>query len=193
MLEVCGNEDQLASVLSHEIAHCLLNHSGEKLSNELYASAILVIPLALIWAILPNDGIAFVADWFSNKVSKILMELPFSRKIEIEADELGLKLASKACYDIREASLFWAKMQVVEKMKTDFKIPEYLSTHPSNETRGKNLEKLVPHMLKLRSSCGCYKLGETDWSDQLQKFVEAMKKKQALADKNIEEKPRMQW
>ena len=75
--------------------------------------------------------------------------------METEADEVGLKLASKACFDVREAPLFWAKMQVVSEMNESIQPPEYLSTHPSHETREAHLAKLVPDAMLLRDYCGC--------------------------------------
>ena len=75
--------------------------------------------------------------------------------METEADEVGLTLASRACFDVREAPLFWAKMQVVSEESEYVQPPEYLATHPSHQTREAHLAKLVPDALKLRNSCGC--------------------------------------
>ena len=61
--------------------------------------------MAMLWAFLPNDGIAAVADWFIHKVIDVFIELPFSRRMEIEADEVGLQMAAKACLDIRQGGL----------------------------------------------------------------------------------------
>ena len=79
----------------------------------------------------------------------------FFRHLEIEADEVGLKLASKACFDVREAPLFWAKMLAVSQNSEFVQPPEYLSTHPSHQTREAYLAKLVPDAMLLRDSCGC--------------------------------------
>ena len=75
---------------------------------------VVLIPLALLWALLPNDGIALVADWFFQCVVDVFVNLPFSRNMETEADEVGLLLASKACFDVREAVNFWGNMAKVE-------------------------------------------------------------------------------
>ena len=100
-------------------------------------SLIWVIPLILSWAYF--DGITpFIIDYFANKSKTFLIELPFSRKMETEADEFGLKLASKACFDIRHAPLYWAKMnemeQESEKEGENLHIPEFLSTHPRSQS-----------------------------------------------------------
>jgi Zn-dependent protease with chaperone function len=56
---------------------------------------VLLVPLALVWALLPNDGIALVANWFIDKVVAIMIELPFSRDMETEADEVGMLMSAK--------------------------------------------------------------------------------------------------
>ena len=104
-----------------------------------------------------------VTDWFINKVSDLIFELPFSRQMETEADEVGLKLAAKACIDIREAPLFWAKMKLESEMTSEAgEIPEFTSTHPTHEHREQMLASMVPDLLKLRTSCKCYKLPDLD-------------------------------
>jgi Zn-dependent protease with chaperone function len=56
---------------------------------------VLLLPLALLWALLPNDGIALVANWFADKVVAVMVELPFSRDMEVEADQVGMLMAAK--------------------------------------------------------------------------------------------------
>ena len=60
MLDMCSNDSQLGIVIGHEIAHALLNHTGEKLTYVNFISALLLIPMAVIWAFVPNDGIGKV-------------------------------------------------------------------------------------------------------------------------------------
>ena len=101
------------------LAHALLNHNSEELCKNNLFSLGLIVPLAVLWAIVPNDGIALIADWFFHQVKKLTWELPFSRAIEKEADEVGLQLASKACFDVREGPLFWDKMKYLEEQMGD--------------------------------------------------------------------------
>lgn len=63
MLNICKTDDELGFILSHEIAHTLLDHAAEMLSYGNVMSTLLIIPMAVLWAFLPNDGIALVADW----------------------------------------------------------------------------------------------------------------------------------
>ena len=114
------------------LAHALLNHNSEELCKSNLMTLGLIIPLAVLWAIVPNDGIALVADWFFNKVKKLTWELPFSRAIETEADVVGLKLASKACFDVREGPLFWDKMKYLEEQMGDVIGKKYASNQIKN-------------------------------------------------------------
>jgi Zn-dependent protease with chaperone function len=102
------NEDKLAIILGHEMAHAILGHSEEKLSP------CMLVPMAVIWAFMPSDGIAFITHWFIKKAMDIFEDLPFSREMEMEADTSGLKLAAKACFDVREAPAFWMVMELLE-------------------------------------------------------------------------------
>ena len=63
MLNICTTDDELGVILSHEIAHTLLDHAAENLSYVNLMSGLMIIPMAVLWAFLPNDGIALVADW----------------------------------------------------------------------------------------------------------------------------------
>ena len=88
---------------------------AEKLSYVSLVNVLVLVPLALLWALLPTDGIALVADWFFKRVVDVVFELPFSRGMETEADEVGLVLAAKACLDVTEAPRFWAHLADVER------------------------------------------------------------------------------
>lgn len=155
MLNICTNDDQLAIVLSHEISHAICSHIAESMSRVIFLDMILLLPSVLFWSVF-SDAWALFSEWLTNALSKLLFHLPFSRKIEQEADVVGLKLAAKACYDVREAPVFWAKMKLVNESP----IPvEWLSTHPSHERRQFELRELVPIALKVREANNCPLLG----------------------------------
>ena len=125
----------------------------------------MIAPLLFLWAALPNDAVAIFADWLFHKISKLLLELPFSRNMETEADIVGLELSSKACFDIREAPAFWAKMKLIEDLAQEedqVELPEFLSTHPSHTSRHEFLIEILPKALERRSTCGCNKLTGPD-------------------------------
>ena len=180
MLDLCANDDQLGIIISHEIAHTVLNHAGEHLSHVNFVSALLMVPLAVLWAFIPSDGIAVIADWFIHKASSMIFELPYSRDMEMEADEVGLLLAAKACFDVREAPAFWALMELSEAEEE--KMPfEILSTHPTHQNREGNLASLVPKAIEVRSSCGCHRLGPTDPYAEFKKYVQKVAQRKEAA------------
>ena len=94
--------------------------------------------------------------------------------METEADEVGLKLAAKSCIDIRDAPLFVAKMKLISEMTSDEggEILEFASTHPSHEHREHKLASMVPDLLKLRTTCKCYKLPDVDPYLSKRRFIE---------------------
>ncbi|XP_064479443.1 metalloendopeptidase OMA1, mitochondrial-like isoform X2 [Ornithodoros turicata] len=96
MLDLCENNDQLGNVLAHEMAHCILGHGAEQVSYAHLLDLIIIVFLAAIWAVMPTDAIALFAHWFFHRVIDVLLHLPYSRKLELEADEVGLQLAAKA-------------------------------------------------------------------------------------------------
>jgi len=159
MLDMVENDDQLGVILGHEMAHTVLGHVAEKLTTASFLQLLLLLPLAVLWAALPNDGVALIANWFIDKVVEVLVDLPFSRNMEIEADEVGLMMASKACFDVREAPVLWARLELLstDPLETD-KDLEFISTHPCHATRQQNLQQQLEQALRMRSDCGCFKL-----------------------------------
>ena len=114
---------------------------AEKLSYINFLNALLIIPMAFLWAYIPNEEIAFIMHWFLSKVSTLAFELPYSRLMEKEADEVGLKIAANACYDVREAAVFWGKFYLDDILHEDIITksyrkkgvvlpPEFIRTHP---------------------------------------------------------------
>lgn len=156
MLNLCTNDDQLAIVLAHEISHSILCHVAESTSKMLFLEFILLIPTVIFWSIF-SDALALFSDWITTFIAKVLIHLPFSRSIEREADFVGLQLAAKSCYDVREAPVFWRKMKV---LSADAAV-EWLSTHPRHETRQLELQELLPFALKIREISKCPPLAST--------------------------------
>lgn len=160
MLNAVANEHELAGILGHEISHAILNHSAEMLSLSgffnIYSSAI----VALLWAFIPTDGFALLASLFQNFIEDLLINLPYSRKLEKEADEVGLLLAARACYDIRHVPMFWNRMQNHAEFGVKTGKTDWLSTHPTNESRVKWLESVLPDALALRREFKCPRLKE---------------------------------
>ena len=111
-----------------------VSSKAEKISYVNFLNLIILIPICLLWAMLPNDAIALLADWFFKTIVDVMLELPFSRSMETEADEVGMLLAAKSCLDVREAPAFWSRMAVMQELHEE-QMPEIVSSHPNHESR----------------------------------------------------------
>lgn len=129
----------MAAVLGHEVAHQLARHSAEKLS---FAKVIFAFQFTL--ALLGLDPSFFMNQLLINFV----VSKPFSRKCESEADVIGLQLMAQACFDPREATELWKRMELAGKHN----IPQFMSTHPSHKNRVELLEKEVKSQVCQRKS-----------------------------------------
>jgi len=139
ILPVAQNDDQLATVMSHEIAHALARHGAERMSYQQISNTIGQIGSVFVGGYAPGLSSAFNVA-YSTGVNVGVM-LPFSRSHETEADEIGVRLMDKAGYNIDEAIKFWENMKRLKggsSNKNDF-----FSTHPSDDKRIKAITKLV--------------------------------------------------
>lgn len=148
ILDITKNDDGLAAILGHEIAHNLAKHAAENMSS--------MIPLFPIrWALIALD-VALYGFPISQIIGSFLLDLgitkPASRKQESEADYIGLLMMAKACYNPKEAVKVWDRMEFANRHQD---IPEWLSTHPSNAHRAGTIEKWVPKAEEARNSSGC--------------------------------------
>lgn len=138
ILAVTQNEDALAVVMGHEIAHALANHGNERMSQGLVAQLGLTsLDLALSQKPSQTRNLLLAAAGAGAQVGVLL---PFSRKHESEADEIGLYLMTMAGYNPNEAAPFWDRMNKSGGSRP----PEFLSTHPDPKKRSSELRKLVP-------------------------------------------------
>ncbi len=144
ILPICQNEAGLAVVMSHEIAHALARHGGERMSQ-----GYLVNGLKTALSVITQNQDAVVRERMSKAygiASKYGFVLPYSRKHESEADQMGLLLMAKAGYDPSEAPAFWERFGAAQQGQ---KPPEFLSTHPADERRASELRELLPQAIKL--------------------------------------------
>ena len=142
ILPICENETGVAVVMGHEIAHAIAEHGGERMSQGLITQ---LGGMGLAIAI-ENEPEETKALWMTafGVGTQLGVMLPFSRLHESEADHLGLIFMAMAGYDPHESIEFWKRMSA-NKSGTQ---PEFLSTHPSDETRIKDLQSLLPDALK---------------------------------------------
>ena len=137
MLEVTKNEDGLAAVMGHEVAHAVAKHSVERASR-----GVLLNSGTQIIDILSGGKLSQVNRTTGMNtvglLSRIGIMYPFNRKQESEADYLGLIFSSLSGYDIRETPKIWERMKEYNKGKTP---SEFMSTHPSPDNRIKKINE----------------------------------------------------
>jgi len=133
ILPVAENETAIAAIMGHEVAHALANHGQQRMS-----AAYLQQGLAVAGNIAIEDDKSRQAfNQYYGVGSNVAFMLPFSRKHENEADKIGIYLMAIAGYNPDEAAELWKRMGA----KSGGQAPsEFLSTHPSHETRIKNLQ-----------------------------------------------------
>jgi predicted Zn-dependent protease len=141
ILPICQDEDGVAVVMGHEIAHAIAEHGGERMSHQL---AVQMGGLALSEAVKsqPEQTQALYLGAFAVGSHYGAM-LPYSRKHESEADEMGLNMMAMAGYDPRKAPAFWERMSAGGGAP-----PEFMSTHPSDETRIRQLNEHMPEAME---------------------------------------------
>ena len=143
LLPVTQNEASLAIVLGHEIAHAVARHSAEQMSTQMkqqYGIQLGSVVAGVLGMGTNTQSIvqAIVAQGFNFK------NLKFSRDHENEADHMGLIFAAMAGYDPQVATAFWERMSAASTNQT----AEFLSDHPSDATRIKNIQGWMPEALK---------------------------------------------
>ncbi|MBP5689252.1 MAG: M48 family metallopeptidase [Muribaculaceae bacterium] len=147
IMNIIASDDELAVVLGHEVAHAVAKHSNERLSQQ----KALEYGGAILGAITQN-----ASQQTQNLASQVFglganygVMLPFSRKHEIEADDIGLVLMTMAGYNPDCALTFWQKMSASSSNTK----AEFMSTHPSDATRINNLKSKLP---KVKQEYGSY-------------------------------------
>ncbi len=145
IIPYCQNEAGLAVVMSHEIAHALAHHGAERMSQQ---AGVQGVNAMLGWAMSETTPATreLAMKAFGTGVQYGVL-LPYSRKHESEADEIGLQLMAKAGYDPAEAPLFWGRFgQAKQGSETP---PEWASTHPSDDRRASDLAAKLPEAMSV--------------------------------------------
>ena len=142
IMPICKDEKGVAVVMGHEVAHAIANHGRERMSQGLLTQGLLGGVSAAM-----GQNPSMTQDVFMQAVgmgTQIGM-LKFSRQHESEADKIGLIFMAMAGYDPHEAPKFWERMT---EMSGGQQPPEWLSTHPSHETRINDLNAAIPEAMK---------------------------------------------
>jgi len=145
ILPVCHNEAGLAVVMSHEVAHVLARHGGERMSQQAAVNG----AQQVVGLLTQNQEQVSRELWMRayGVATSYGVLLPYSRKHEMEADHIGLMLMSEAGYDPTEAPKFWSRF--AQASSGEGKPPEFMSTHPSDHRRASELENLLPDALEI--------------------------------------------
>ena len=143
LLKVAENQDQLATVIGHEVMHVLSNHSNERVSQKFAVEQGLGLISA---AASPQTGTGKTLMGLLGVGAQFGVLLPYNRIQESEADLLGLDLMAKAGFDPRESTRLWINMG----RSGGGQPPQFLSTHPSHASRISDLQKRMPAALRLQ-------------------------------------------
>ena len=142
LLSVTQNETAMAIVMGHEIAHSVAKHGNERMSQALVQQmGGMALEIALAQKPQETQDLFMATYGIGSQLGAML---PWSRQQETEADQYGLIFSAMAGYDPREAIPFWQRMSEAGGGSP----PEFLSTHPSDETRLRKLKQFIPEALK---------------------------------------------
>lgn len=142
ILPVSGSEAALATVLGHEMAHATSRHGSQRVFEQNLAQTAMTGVAISLSDMDYDKQRAVMGALGAGAQYGVLM--PFSRKHETEADEIGLIYMARAGYDPRESIRFWERMEQAGSVQP----PEFLSTHPSHGTRIQQLEAEMPKALE---------------------------------------------
>lgn len=142
LLPITQNETALAIVVGHEIAHAIARHGSERMSQSMVQQmGGVALQVAVAQQPEQTQSLFLQAYGIGSTVGAVL---PWSRQQETEADKYGLIFAALAGYNPQEAVPFWQRMAKAGGSSA----PEFLSTHPSNETRIRKLKQFMPEAMK---------------------------------------------
>jgi predicted Zn-dependent protease len=141
ILPFTQDETGLAVVLGHEVAHAVAKHSNERMSQQVVANA---VGGALNEAVKnQSETVKKLTPVVYGLGAQYGVMLPYSRSHESEADHIGLILMAMAGYNPASAEGFWQRMS-----QQGSKTPEFMSTHPSDQTRATNIRGWLPEAMK---------------------------------------------
>ncbi|GLB51642.1 peptidase M48 [Neptunitalea chrysea] len=136
ILPIAQDETGVAVVMGHEVAHALADHGAQRMS----ASTLQQLGGVAGNVVIKDEQTLSLFNTAYATGTQVGVMLPFSRKHEIEADKIGLTLMAIAGYNPEEAAELWKRMKAMGSSST----PEFLSTHPSHDTRIGNLTAWAP-------------------------------------------------
>jgi predicted Zn-dependent protease len=142
IMPICEDDNGVAVVMAHEVAHAIAKHSNERMTQQMALQmGGMAVSQALNEKTEETKELAMLAFGAGAQLGVVL---PYSRNHEKEADELGLYFMAMAGYNPKEAPLFWERMMVAGQSS----VPEFLSTHPDPQNRINHLNRIMPKALE---------------------------------------------
>jgi predicted Zn-dependent protease len=138
-------DDEVAVVMGHEIGHALLEHGRARMSEQVLKSVGISVAAAVF-------NLGQISAELLAQAAHLAVSLPYARRHETDSDLVGMELAARAGYDPRAAVTVWQKMQKLaqsSQAKSGGQPPQFLSTHPSHESRIKEIQANLPRVLPL--------------------------------------------
>jgi predicted Zn-dependent protease len=138
-------DDEIATIMGHEIGHALLEHGRARMSEQLLKSAGITVAAAVF-------NLGQISGELLAQAANLAVSLPYARRQESDADLVGLELAARAGYDPRAAVSVWHKMARLSQSgarDSRGQPPQFLSTHPSHESRIHEIEANLPRVMPL--------------------------------------------
>ena len=143
ILSLMRNDDELAVVIGHEIAHATCRHGGERISQNVLVNMGLQVADLLVAN--RSEQVRALTNGALGMGASLGVLLPYSREHEYEADEHGLRYMHKAGYDPHAAEAFWGTMLKLSEGKEP---PEFTSTHPATANRIERMRALAMELKK---------------------------------------------
>jgi len=136
------DDDEIATIMGHEIGHALLEHGRARMSEQVAKNVGISIAAAIF-------NLGQLSTEVLAQGANLAVSLPYARSQESDADLVGLELAARAGYDPRAAVSVWQKMSKFAQSAGKGQPPQFLSTHPANDTRIKQIEANLPKVMPL--------------------------------------------
>ncbi len=140
-------DDEIATIMGHEIGHALLEHGRARMSEQVLKSVGISVAAAVF-------NLGQLSAELLAQAANFAVSLPYARKQESDADLVGLELSARAGHDPRAAVSVWQKMSRLSQASAKSaggsgQPPQFLSTHPSHESRIREIEANLPKVLPL--------------------------------------------
>ena len=135
-------DDEVAVIMGHEMAHALLEHGRARMSEQVLKSVGISVAASLF-------NLGQLSTELLAQAAHLAVSLPYARTHERDSDLVGMELAARAGFDPRAAALVWQKMARLAQASGGGQPPQFLSTHPSHQTRIREIEAALPRVMPL--------------------------------------------